>query len=130
MSLQDIIEKGETQPNAAIGVLASIAVIILTVILKLLFGKRKPEVTLLRLQEFRARFLLYCLRRLIISYLNYFRLRLHPLPNQRLKPLKMMLQDHLVRRKRRRLTKMQQLLARGGPGGTRSLDILFRFGDD
>ncbi|XP_030547542.1 calnexin homolog [Rhodamnia argentea] len=38
----ELIEKAEEQPNIAMGVLGSIAVIILTVFLKLLFGGKKP----------------------------------------------------------------------------------------
>jgi calnexin len=38
----DVIEKGEKQPNLTIGVLVSIAVVIVTVLFKILFGGKKP----------------------------------------------------------------------------------------
>ena len=41
LSLQDLIEKGEKQPNLSIGILVSIVVIVFTVILKLIFGGKK-----------------------------------------------------------------------------------------
>ena len=40
--MQDLIEKGEKQPNLSIGILVSIVVIVFTVILKLIFGGKKP----------------------------------------------------------------------------------------
>ncbi|KAF6152739.1 hypothetical protein GIB67_021399 [Kingdonia uniflora] len=38
----DVIEKGEKQPNITIGVLVSVAVVILSIIYKILFGGKKP----------------------------------------------------------------------------------------
>lgn len=38
---QDLIEKGEKQPNLTIGILVSIVVVILTVFFKILFGGKK-----------------------------------------------------------------------------------------
>ena len=43
--LQDIIEKGEQQPNLTIGILVSIVVVIATVIFRILFGGKKPAVS-------------------------------------------------------------------------------------
>jgi calnexin len=43
--MQDVIEKGEKQPNLTIGVLVSIAVVIVTVLFKILFGGKKPAVS-------------------------------------------------------------------------------------
>lgn len=40
--LQDLIEKAEQQPNLTVGIIVSIAVIIFTVFIKLLFGGKKP----------------------------------------------------------------------------------------
>ncbi|PKI71564.1 hypothetical protein CRG98_008081, partial [Punica granatum] len=39
----DLIEKAEKQPNITIGVLVSVAVIILTIFFKILFGGKKPK---------------------------------------------------------------------------------------
>lgn len=39
--MQDLIENAEKQPNITIGVLVAIAVVILSVILKVLFGGKK-----------------------------------------------------------------------------------------
>ncbi|CAL9121495.1 unnamed protein product [Musa acuminata var. zebrina] len=39
----DVIEKAEKQPNLTIGILASILVVILTVIFRILFGGKKPQ---------------------------------------------------------------------------------------
>ena len=41
--LEDLIEKAERQPNITIGVLVSIVVVIFTALIKLLFGREKPE---------------------------------------------------------------------------------------
>lgn len=41
LSLQDLIEKGEKQPNLSIGILVSIVVIVFTVVFKLIFGGKK-----------------------------------------------------------------------------------------
>jgi hypothetical protein len=38
----DVIEKGEKQPNLTIGILVLIAVVIFTVLFKILFGGKKP----------------------------------------------------------------------------------------
>lgn len=38
----DVIEKGEKQPNVTIGILASIVVVIFTIILRILLGGKKP----------------------------------------------------------------------------------------
>jgi calnexin len=43
--MQDVIEKGEKQPNLTIGVLVSISVVIVTVLFKILFGGKKPAVS-------------------------------------------------------------------------------------
>ena len=45
--LQDLIEKAEEQPNITLGVIGSIAVIILTALFMILFGGKKP-VSLIR----------------------------------------------------------------------------------
>ncbi|KAF6163036.1 hypothetical protein GIB67_013099 [Kingdonia uniflora] len=42
LQILDIIEKGEKQPNITIGVLVSVAVVILSIIYKILFGGKKP----------------------------------------------------------------------------------------
>jgi hypothetical protein len=42
---QDVIEKGEKQPNLTIGILVSIAVVIFTALFKILFGGKKPAVS-------------------------------------------------------------------------------------
>jgi len=42
--LQDLIEKGEKQPNITICVIASIVVVILTVFFRILFGGKKTAV--------------------------------------------------------------------------------------
>jgi hypothetical protein len=42
--LQDIIEMGEKQPNITIGVIVSVAIVILTVFFRLLLGGKKPAV--------------------------------------------------------------------------------------
>lgn len=42
--LQDLIEKGEEQPNITIGVIVSIVVVILTVFFRILFGGKKTAV--------------------------------------------------------------------------------------
>jgi hypothetical protein len=39
--LQDLLEKAEKQPNLTIGILASIAVVIFTVIFRIIFGGKK-----------------------------------------------------------------------------------------
>lgn len=45
--LQELIEKAEKQPNVTIGVLVSIIIVILTLLLKIIFGgKKKPVRTL------------------------------------------------------------------------------------
>ncbi|CAL9770779.1 unnamed protein product, partial [Musa acuminata subsp. burmannicoides] len=44
----DVIEKAEKQPNLTIGILASILVVILTVIFRILFGGKKPQIILLK----------------------------------------------------------------------------------
>lgn len=41
---QDIIEKAENQANLTIGVIASILVVILTVVFKILFGGKKSTI--------------------------------------------------------------------------------------
>ncbi|ONI29729.1 hypothetical protein PRUPE_1G211400 [Prunus persica] len=41
----DLIEKGEKQPNITIGIIVSIVVVLLTVVFKILFGGKKPKVT-------------------------------------------------------------------------------------
>lgn len=38
----DLIEKAETQPNVTLGVLASVVVVIFTILFRLLFGGKKP----------------------------------------------------------------------------------------
>lgn len=43
--MQDLIEKGEKQPNLSIGILVSIVVIVFTVIFKLIFGGKKKQVS-------------------------------------------------------------------------------------
>lgn len=45
--LQDVIEKGEKQPNLTIGILVSILVVFITVIFRVLFGGKKPTVSFL-----------------------------------------------------------------------------------
>jgi hypothetical protein len=44
--LQDLIEKGEKQPNITIGVIVSIVVVILTVFFRILFGGKKQRYVL------------------------------------------------------------------------------------
>lgn len=41
---QDLIEKGEKQPNMTIGVIVSVVIVILTVLFRILFGGKKPVV--------------------------------------------------------------------------------------
>jgi len=41
-SLQEIIEKGEKQPNLTIGILASVVVVFVTIFFRLVFGGKKP----------------------------------------------------------------------------------------
>ncbi|RWW13054.1 hypothetical protein GW17_00023258, partial [Ensete ventricosum] len=43
--LQDVIEKAEKQPILTIGDLVSIIVVVATAILRLLFGRKKPQVS-------------------------------------------------------------------------------------
>ncbi|KAF3945607.1 hypothetical protein CMV_028034, partial [Castanea mollissima] len=43
LKIYDLIEKGEKQPNLSIGILVSIAVIVFTVIFKLIFGGKKKQ---------------------------------------------------------------------------------------
>lgn len=43
--MQDVIEKGEKQPNLTIGILVSILVVFITVIFRVLFGGKKPTVS-------------------------------------------------------------------------------------
>jgi len=38
----DLIEKGEKQPNLTLGILASVAVVLVTILFRLLFGGKKP----------------------------------------------------------------------------------------
>lgn len=40
--LQDLLEKAEKQANLTIGILASIVVVIISILLKLIFGGKKP----------------------------------------------------------------------------------------
>ncbi|KAF6148248.1 hypothetical protein GIB67_012023 [Kingdonia uniflora] len=44
LQILDVIEKGEKQPNITIGVLVSFAVVILSIIYKIIFGGKKPIV--------------------------------------------------------------------------------------
>jgi hypothetical protein len=39
--LQDLIEKGEKQPNLTIGILVSVVVVIFTILFKVIFGGKK-----------------------------------------------------------------------------------------
>ncbi|CAD5177973.1 unnamed protein product [Musa acuminata subsp. malaccensis] len=39
----DVIEKAEKQPNVTIGILVSVAVVVATVIFRVLFGRKKPQ---------------------------------------------------------------------------------------
>jgi hypothetical protein len=39
--LQDLIEKGEKQPNLTIGILVSVVVVIFSILLKVIFGGKK-----------------------------------------------------------------------------------------
>lgn len=47
--MQDVIEKAEKQPNVTIGILVSVAVVVATVIFRVLFGRKKPQVSYLML---------------------------------------------------------------------------------
>lgn len=38
---QDVIEKGEKQPNLTIGILVSVVAVIITVLFKIIFGGKK-----------------------------------------------------------------------------------------
>jgi calnexin len=42
---QDVIEKGEKQPNITIGILVSVVIVFVTVLFKILFGGKKPVVS-------------------------------------------------------------------------------------
>ena len=42
---QDVIEKGEKQPNITIGILVSVVVVFATVLFRILFGGKKPAVS-------------------------------------------------------------------------------------
>jgi len=42
IKILDLIEKAETQPNVTIGVLASVVVVLFTILFRLLFGGKKP----------------------------------------------------------------------------------------
>ena len=42
---QDVIEKGEKQPNITIGILISVVVVFATVLFRILFGGKKPAVS-------------------------------------------------------------------------------------
>lgn len=44
--LQDVIEKAEKKPNLTIGILISITVVLFTLFIRILFGGKKPEVSL------------------------------------------------------------------------------------
>lgn len=44
-SAQDLIEKGEKQPNITIGILVSVVVVFVTVLFRILFGGKKPVVS-------------------------------------------------------------------------------------
>lgn len=52
MFMQDLIEKGEKQPNITIGIIVSIVVVLLTVVFKILFGGKKPKVCYYTLHMF------------------------------------------------------------------------------
>ncbi|MCL7040375.1 hypothetical protein MKW94_015053, partial [Papaver nudicaule] len=41
LKIYDIIEKGEKQPNITIGILVSVALVILTIFYRILFGGKK-----------------------------------------------------------------------------------------
>jgi len=65
LRVQDLIEKGEKQPNLTIGVLVSIAVVIFTIIFRILFGgKKKPVVSCFTLNLSSLTHCLFCLRTL------------------------------------------------------------------
>ena len=42
--MQDLIEKGEKQPNITIGILVSVVIVILTVLFRIVFGGKKQPV--------------------------------------------------------------------------------------
>lgn len=44
--LQDVIEKAEKKPNLTIGILISIMVVLFTLFIRILFGGKKPVVSL------------------------------------------------------------------------------------
>lgn len=44
-SLQDLIEKGEKQPNLTIGILVSVVVVFLTIFFRIVFGGKKKPVS-------------------------------------------------------------------------------------
>ena len=48
--VQDVIEKGEKQPNLTIGILVSIVVVFMTIIFRVLFGGKKPKPTVVSFQ--------------------------------------------------------------------------------
>ena len=45
LSGQDLIEKGEKQPNLTIGILVSVVVVFLTIFFRLIFGGKKKPVS-------------------------------------------------------------------------------------
>lgn len=66
--MQDLLEKAEKQANLTIGILASVIVVILSILLKLIFGGKKPVSAHKNIPLEKIKFLLLCIYfRLTIS---------------------------------------------------------------
>lgn len=57
--LQDLIQKGESQPNLTVGILVAVVVIVLSIFLRLVFGGKKTPVSRNSVDELLALIILY-----------------------------------------------------------------------
>lgn len=119
---QDIIEMGEKQPNLTIGVLVSIVVVVLTIIFKVVFGGKKPAVSVhLNSTAFTVWSFTERLSSIFLSLLSLHSLLLSQCRRRRLLQdlLKPITKEAAAVRKKKKPRRMElQLPGQEDPGGT------------